>query len=81
MKRDYDLFEQFPDKSIYWRARVCGVENARLRLRDFVKGSKHSFFAINLRSRETILLDPESCENSPETLMSEEEDRTVETFD
>ncbi len=80
MKRDYDLFEQFPDKSVYWRARVYGVECARLRLRDFAKGSRHSFFAINLQTRETISLDGEYFENSPEFL-EEEATRTAQTVD
>ena len=76
MKRDYDLFEQFPDKSVYWRARVYGVECARLRLRDFAKGSRHSFFAINLQTRETISLDGEHFEPSSE-LLGEETSRTA----
>ncbi len=80
MKRDYDLFEQFPDKSVYWRARVYGVESARLRLRDFAKGSRHCFFAINLQTRETILLDGEHFGSSSE-LLEEEAARTAQTVD
>lgn len=84
MNREYDLFEQFPDNSVYWRARVCGAENARMKLRDLVKGAKHCFFAINLQTRETISLDGENGENcgiSPEILLGEESAREVETVD
>jgi hypothetical protein len=49
-------------------------------LRDFAKGSRHCFFAINLQTRETISLDGEYFETSPEFL-EEEAARTAQTVD
>ena len=49
--RDFDIFEELPDGEIIWRARVHGIENVELKVREMSGDSKTKFFAISLRGR------------------------------
>jgi hypothetical protein len=51
VRRDYDVFELFPDGSTVWRACVLGMGNAERKLRDLGRESNNKFFAINLQER------------------------------
>jgi hypothetical protein len=62
MIQDYDVFEQFPDDSVCWRARVLGDERAKLKLEELVTRSTHRFFAINLNTRKTIWPNPRNSQ-------------------
>jgi hypothetical protein len=52
---DYDIFEQFPDGSIRWRACIFGMEGVESVLLDLSKSSGNNFFAIRLRSRPLFM--------------------------
>ena len=54
MKREYDLFEKFPDGSSLWCDSVPGFETTRLRLRELAQMSENRFYAINLASGEVL---------------------------
>jgi hypothetical protein len=51
VRRDYDVFELFPDGSTLWRACVLGMGNAERKLRELARESNSKFFAINLQGR------------------------------
>jgi hypothetical protein len=52
--RDYDVFEEFPDGSTVWRARVFGMGNVELKLRELSKGTSNKLFAINLNDLPVV---------------------------
>lgn len=54
MDREYDIFEQFADGSVLWRAFVPGLENALGRLRELASLSPNEHFAIHTPTK-TIL--------------------------
>jgi hypothetical protein len=56
--RDYDLFEEFPDGSIIWRACIFGLEQAELHLRELARESTNKFYAVCLQDHSTPLVIP-----------------------
>jgi hypothetical protein len=56
MRREYDLFEKFPDGSSLWRDSVLGRENARLYLQKLAQKSEHQFYAIDIVAGKTLHL-------------------------
>jgi hypothetical protein len=62
MNQDFDLFELFPDNSVCWRGRVSGVDLAKGKLEELATGSNHRFFAINLKTRKTVCLNPQNSQ-------------------
>ena len=54
MDRDYELFEKFPDGSVFWRAFVPGLENALARLQELAGRSPNEHFAMYLPSKEIV---------------------------
>ena len=54
MDLTYDLFEQFPDGSVFWRAFVPGLENAQARLQELAGRSPNDHFAMYLPSKEIV---------------------------
>jgi hypothetical protein len=50
----YDLFEQFPDGSVFWRAFVPGLEKAHARLQELAGRSPNEHFAMYLPSKEIV---------------------------
>jgi hypothetical protein len=59
MKREYDLFEKFPDGSSLWRASVSGFETTRLRLKELACSAENQFYAINLTTGEVVASNSE----------------------
>jgi hypothetical protein len=53
--QDYDIFEQFPDGSIRWRACIFGMEGVESVLLDLSHSSWNNFFAIRLRSHSFFM--------------------------
>ena len=55
MTRNFDIFEELTDGTIVWRARVLGVENIELKVREMACDRKDKFFAISLKNRKAVL--------------------------
>jgi hypothetical protein len=55
MARDFDIFEELPDGTIVWRARVLGIENVELKVGEMAGDRKERFFAISLKNRKAVL--------------------------
>jgi hypothetical protein len=77
MNQDFDVFELFPDNSVCWRGRVSGAELARVRLEELMTGSKHRFFAINLKTRKTVQLNAENDQIHAELFVPEQLTRSI----
>jgi hypothetical protein len=77
MNQDFDVFELFPDNSVCWRGRVSGPEVARAKLEELVTGSKHRFFAINLKTRKTVQLNAENDEIRADFFVDEQLSRSM----
>lgn len=54
MRRDYDIFERFPDGSSLWQACVQGQFDAQRKIQELAEHSKNDFFALDLTSHELI---------------------------
>ena len=52
MKREYDLFEMFPDGSSMWRGHVSGLQNVRLQLQLLAKETTNECVAMHLPTQE-----------------------------
>jgi hypothetical protein len=77
MNQDFDVFELFPDNSVCWRGRVSGAELARVKLEELVTGSKHRFFAINLKTRKTVQLNPGNSQIRSDFFVKEQRSRSM----
>jgi len=49
MRRDYDVFEKFPDGSTLWRACVCGRFAAQRKIQELAEHSENEFFTIDIQ--------------------------------
>jgi len=54
MRRNYDIFERFPDGSSLWLAYVPGQFDALRKIQELAEHSEHEFFAIDLTSNATL---------------------------
>jgi hypothetical protein len=54
MRRDYDVFEKFPDGSTLWRACVSGRYEAQRKMNQFAEFSAHEFFVIDIQAVELL---------------------------
>jgi hypothetical protein len=79
MRRNYDIFERFPDGSSLWQACVRGQFDTRRKIHELAEHSKNEFFVIDLTLHERIpTLRPRKLEEqnaygnkrSPESLDS-----------
>jgi hypothetical protein len=52
MRRDFDIFEKFPDGSTLWRVCVSGGFEAQRKIQDFTEHSDNEFFAIDIQAGE-----------------------------
>ena len=50
MRRDYDLFERFPDGSTLWRACVAGRYEAQRKMQELAEHSENGFFLIDIQA-------------------------------
>ena len=48
-RRDFDIFEKFPDGSTLWRACVCGQFEAQRKLDELAERSENQFFMIDIQ--------------------------------
>jgi hypothetical protein len=58
MRRDYDVFERFPDGSTLWRACVSGRYEAQRKMQELAEHSENRFFLIDIQAE--VLLPPVS---------------------
>jgi hypothetical protein len=58
MKREYELFEKFPDGSSLWRDSIPGFQTTRLRLQELARTSVNEFYALNLATGEILAFNP-----------------------
>jgi hypothetical protein len=54
MRRNYDIFERFPDGSSLWHACVSGLFEAQRKLQEMAEHSKNEFFAVDLLTHERL---------------------------
>jgi hypothetical protein len=50
MRRDFDIFEKFPDGSTLWRACVRGQFEARRKMNELSERSENQFFMIDIQN-------------------------------
>jgi hypothetical protein len=50
MRRDYDVFEKFPDGSTLWRACVQGRFEAQRKMYELAEQSENKFFTIAIQA-------------------------------
>jgi hypothetical protein len=56
MRREYDLFERFPDGSTLWRACVAGRYEAQRKMQELAERSENEFYLIDIQGK--VLLAP-----------------------
>ncbi len=54
MRRDYDIFEKFPDGSTLWRACVSGRYETQRKVQEFAEFSENEFFVIDVQAAELL---------------------------
>ena len=54
IRRDYDIFEKFPDGSTLWRACVSGQFDAQRKVQELIEHSQNIFFAIDISAGEVL---------------------------
>jgi len=52
MRRDYDVFEKFPDGSTLWRVCVSGRYEALRKVQELRERSENEFFTLDIQSHE-----------------------------
>jgi len=53
MRREYDIFERFPDGSTLWRACTAGRYEANRKVGELAEHSENQFFTIDIQAAET----------------------------
>lgn len=54
MRRDFDIFEKFPDGSTLWRACVPGWFEAQRKMQEFAERSENEFYAIDIQAQNFL---------------------------
>jgi hypothetical protein len=54
MRRDFDIFENFPDGSKVWRTFVSGEFEAKRKLQELTEHSNNEFSAIDIQAGENL---------------------------
>ena len=57
MRREYEIFERFPDGSSMWRAFVCGQYDAQRKMLELSEHSENAFYAIDLKAHKLLPSD------------------------
>jgi hypothetical protein len=50
MRRDFDIFEKFPDGSTLWRVCVRGRFNAQRKMDELAEQSENQFYMIDIQN-------------------------------
>lgn len=54
MRREYDIFERFPDGSTLWRASIAGRYEAHRKMDELAEHSDNQFFSIDVQAAEAL---------------------------
>jgi hypothetical protein len=54
MRRNYDVFEKFPDGSTLWRACVAGRYEAQRKMHELAENSESEFFLIDIQAGQHL---------------------------
>lgn len=54
MRREYDIFERFPDGSTLWRASIAGRYEANRKMGELAEHSDNQFFTIDVQAAEAL---------------------------
>lgn len=54
MEREYEIFEQLPDRSPMWRGHASGLPSVRRQLQQLASETKNECFAIYLPTKEIV---------------------------
>jgi hypothetical protein len=54
MRREYDIFERFPDGSSLWRATVLGRFEAQRKMQEFAEHSENMFFTTDIQTGQPL---------------------------
>ena len=54
MRRDFDIFEKFPDGSTLWRACVTGKFETQRKIQTLAEHSENKFYAIDIQVVELL---------------------------
>ena len=54
MRRDYDIFEKFPDGSTLWRVCVRGQFEVKRKVQELAELSENEFIAIDIQAGELL---------------------------
>jgi hypothetical protein len=54
MRRDYDVFEKFPDGSTLWRACVSGRYETQRKMQELRECSENEFFALDIQAHAFV---------------------------
>jgi hypothetical protein len=54
MRRDFDVFEKFPDGSTLWRACVHGRYEAQRKMHELAEQSGNEFFLIDIQAEVLV---------------------------
>jgi len=65
MRRDYDIFEKFPDGSMIWRACVRGQFEAKRKVQELIELSEHEFVVIGIQAEELPPVKPMRSNGRP----------------
>ena len=65
MRREYDIFEKFPDGSIVWRVCVRGQFEAKRKVKELAEHSGNEFVAIDIQAEELPQAKPMRSNSRP----------------
>lgn len=54
MRRDYDVFEKFPDGSTLWRACVTGRYEAQRKMQELREHSENEIFILDIQAHAFV---------------------------
>jgi hypothetical protein len=54
MRREFDIFERFPDGSTLWRVSIAGRYEANRKMAEFAELSDNQFFSIDIQAAEAL---------------------------
>ena len=67
MRREYEIFERFPDGSTLWRASIAGRYEANRKMAELAEHSDNQFFSIDVQAAEA--LPPKFVRDNPRLLV------------
>lgn len=60
MRRDFDVFEKFPDGSTLWRACVSGRFEAERKIQELKERSENEFYSLDIQAQALPSVGPKT---------------------